>query len=430
MSRRSGSNEVFLSVDQPLRTGNRRLIAELNTALVLNCIRESGPIPRNEVAQRLGLGRSTVTGIVRRLIDDGLVRSTGSGASKGGRRPEMLAFVPERYAVAGLKLQPGAVLGCLTDLNGAIQKRCRVPLAAADEKSALAGVSRAFGILTDGIGADDVLGCGLALPGIVDAVSGVSVDPHFFAWSRLPLKERLESAFKVPVMIENDARAAAVGELWCGRGKRLSNFIFLSIGIGVGGSIVLNEQLVTGDVPGAGHLGHTLVEPDGPVCHCGQRGCLDVMANDEALLRYLREAADAFPSSALAGGASIPAAFEAAGRRDPAAMAALDKLCSYLGTALSNAVKTLGVCKIIVGGETGALGGSLLAGRLADHTRERLFDEMAAALEVTPTPLGDDVWMVGAAALILDAAFQPPIWERGEEAPLQVARAAAAADDA
>lgn len=421
-----------------LRTGDRRLISDLNTALVLQCIRRDGPLSRVEVASRVGLGKSTVTGIVRRLLVRGLVRTLGSGESSGGRPPEMLAFDPKRYCVVGLKLQPTGILACRTDMEGTILVRHDQPLAGRDPDAIIAGLEQAYRTATKGVAADDILGCGVALPGLVDAQHGISISPHFFPWKNLPLQHELEAALDVPVLIENDARAAALGEKWCGHGTRLPHFVFLSVGIGIGAGVVLSGELLAGDVVGGGHMGHTTVDAHGPPCRCGARGCLEVMANDAALLRYARQ----FAAERLGGQANEPggaagqlsakppaisdfpnaaAVVGAAKQGNLVAAQAVERMCEFLGVGLSNAVKLLGVAHIVVGGETGTAGDTYLAEVIAKATRPHLFPEMAGALSVMPTPLGNDVWLVGTAALILEAVFRAPIYSTDGRGPAGVA---------
>lgn len=390
-----------------LRTGDRAMIRELNTSIVLDCIRRQGPISRAEIARVTGMGRSTISGIVAFLLEKGLVETVGSGTSTGGRKPEILAFRPDRYAAVGVKLQPGGIKACLTDLNGRILERAEAAVKQRDLESALVAIDGVYSRLTAGMDPDRLLGVGLAIPGLVDSGRGISVRPHFFEWRDAPVRELLEERWGVPVWVDNDARVGALGERW-----RLSEsdatFLFVTVGLGIGAGIVVDGALMEGDLVGAGHLGHMMVVPDGELCHCGLRGCLETVAADAALIRYMRELQAAHGGDARE--LTPEEIFARAREGDGAAAAAVDRVVKYLSIAIGNVIKLLGIRRVVVGGETGVIGGPLLFERLQKRVREQVFADTQSGIEVIPSLLGNDVWTVGAASLVLDALFRPPIY--------------------
>lgn len=396
-----------------LRTGDRAMIRELNTSIVLDCVRRQGPISRAQIARVTGMGRSTISGIVAFLLDKGLVETVGAGTSTGGRKPEILAFRPDRYAAVGIKLQPGGIKAVLTDLNGQIVVRAEASVGKRDLDSALAAIDRVYAGLTAGLDPERLLGVGLAIPGLVDSGRGISVRPHFFEWRGAPIRELLEERWGVPVWVDNDARVGALGERWR-RSEADATFLFVTVGIGIGAGIVVDGALMEGDLVGAGHLGHMMIVPDGEPCHCGLRGCLETVASDAALVRYMRELSAADPGFEAAkqppDGLTPERIFELARAGDAAAGAAVDRVVRYLAIAIGNVVKLLGIRRVVIGGETGMIGGPLLYQRLRDRVREQVFADTQSGIEVVPSLLGNDVWTVGAASLVLDALFRPPIY--------------------
>lgn len=387
-----------------LRTGDRLLIRELNTSIVLDCIRRNSPVARSQIASLTGVSRSTISSIVSFLIEIGLVEPAGTGDSTGGRRPEMLSFRPHQYMALGLKLQPGAVVGCGTDLDGAIIARAHQAVSGRSIGEVLGAMDAVVEKLTAGWEPERILGVGLALPGLVDLARGVSVRPHFFEWREFPLQEVLEARWELPVWVENDARVGSLGERWVLRDES-ATFLFVTVGIGIGAGIVLNGQIMEGELVGAGHLGHMMVDPNGRTCHCGLRGCLETVAGDEALLRFM---AGAKPRSSTT--MSPADVMEAARAGDPAAMAAVDQVATYLGVAIGNVIKLLGIRRVVVGGETGVDGGAFFVERIAHKVKEQVFPETRDGVDVTLSRLGNDVWLVGAASLVLDALFRPPLY--------------------
>lgn len=387
-----------------LRTGDRVLIRELNTSIVLDCIRRESPVARSEIARLTGVSRSTISTIIPFLMEKGLVEAYGAGHSTGGRRPELLAFKPDRYIAIGLKLQPGAIIGCSTDLDGTITKRAQKDIAGKSISEALQAMDYVFESLTEGWDPANVLGVGLALPGLVDSTRGVSVRPHFFEWRDFPIQEVLEARWDLPVWVENDARVGSLGEKWVTNDPE-ATFLFVTIGIGIGAGIVLKGKIMEGDLVGAGHLGHMMVDPHGLVCHCGLRGCLETVSGDEALIRYVKETDPKIPPTM--GPRDV---MELAKRGDPAAVQAVTNIARYLGIAIGNVIKLLGIRQVVVGGETGVYGGQFLVDRIAASVKEQVFADTADGVEVILSRLGNDAWLVGAASLVLEALFRPPIY--------------------
>ncbi len=374
---------------------------------MIHYLRQQGVASRPAIAAATGLSRSTVSGIVGRLLAAGVVRPGERAPSRGGRPAELLAFNPDCRGVVGVKVQPGAVLACLANLHGQIRRRARVELPVPTAEATMAAVLAAYQAVTgsgDGPSAgplSPVLGVGVAISGVVDPRRGVSVAPHFFAWSDLPLATLLASRLGVPVWMDNDARVGALGEKWAGAGRDVAHFLFITVGVGIGGSLVLEGRLAAGDLLGAGHIGHTRVAPDGPPCRCGRTGCLDTVANDEALARYAAEAGLA--------GLSAHQVLVAAATGDPRAQQAVDRVATYLAIAIGNAVKLTGVGTVVVAGEAAVAGGPAFLESLRRHLRGQVLPEQADQVRLVAAALGNDVWLVGAAALVLEEVFRQPL---------------------
>lgn len=424
-----------------LRPGDRLFIRQWNTALVLDAIRRRSPIARVRLAELTGLSKSTVTSVVQRLVEIDLVRPAGAGRSRGGRPPELLELNPDRYAIVAIKVQPdGIVAGCAT-LLGTIRHRTVTPWEDPVEEAVVpAIVAAARGVVQRaGIDWSRVLGVGLALPGLVDGKKGVWVNPHFFPWRGMPLQEWLLRELDVPIVLENDAAAAGLGEKWAAVPSGPASFVFVSLGIGIGGSVVQVDRLRSGEIVGAGHIGHVTVVPDGLPCQCGGQGCLETIANDAALVRYYRRyrqagATGGVPGTGHAGTATFlaRAGEPASGRRAPraessqrdaviaaaragdqAALRAIERVAEHVGASLAGLITVLGMPDIVVGGEMADTAGDLLLGPLAAAVRLHVFPEVRDRVRVRPARLGSDVWLAGAAALVLEEALRAP----GEEAP-------------
>lgn len=248
-----------------------------------------------------------------------------------------------------------------------------------------------------------VLAVGVGAPGVIRMDSGIVVkSPNFPDWNNLPLREELERALHIPVFIENDANAAALGEQWRGAGKGISSMILLTLGTGVGGGIVLDNKIWHGADGMAGEIGHMTLVPDGRQCTCGNTGCLEMYASARGIVQSYREEV---------GGARTPAAeflremtsakvYQAAREGDAVARRVMQEMGRMLGIGIANLINIFNPEMIVIGG------GVKDAWQLfIDATREevmrRAFRVPAERTQLVPSLLGDDAGMTGAAALAL-----------------------------
>lgn len=403
-----------------IRTGDRQLIKELNISIVIDTIRRHEPVSRVEIASLTHLGRSTITGIVALLVREGFVKEVGAGESKGGRRPVLLKFNARAKLVVAIKLEPGRIIAALTDLNASILQRTTRPLEGnRGPQAILAAIKEAIRSLLrqEEVEPERVLGIGLAMPGIVEPKTGTSVSPTFFQWSNVPIRAILEEELGIPVFVENDANALALGERWSGAGRGRENLVVLTVGIGVGAGIVIGGQLYRGAMNGAGEIGHMTIDEEGPVCYCGNRGCLETLASDGAMARRAREEMEKGRVSlilGLAGGdrskITRETVVEAALAGDAVAREILRETGQHLGTGIANLVNILNPEVIIVGGEAADQAGELLLEPVREAMRQRAFAVLAKDSEIVPAALGPDGWLIGAAMLVLQEFFRLPIY--------------------
>jgi predicted NBD/HSP70 family sugar kinase len=266
---------------------------------------------------------------------------------------------------------------------------------------------------------EKVLGLGLATPGPIDQELGVIVNPPQLAhWTRVPVQRMLSKATRLPVTLDNDATAAAIGERWSGVGKGVANFAYFYLGTGIGGGLILNHQVYRGGSFNAGEFGHSSVLPDGPECYCGNRGCLEGLVNPSAIVSetHRRLAADAGVSGALSqmferdpDSVDHAAIRFAAGAGDPVATAVIDEAAGHVASLAVSIANFIDVDLIILGGNG------------IHHVESRYVDIVASALagrplarhirtvQVAASPLGADAAVVGSAALVLHATYSPQL---------------------
>ncbi|MET3291815.1 UNVERIFIED_CONTAM: glucokinase [Brevibacillus sp. OAP136] len=256
-------------------------------------------------------------------------------------------------------------------------------------------------------------GIGIGVPGPIDADSGVVHQAVNLHWQRTELRTKMEALTGVRVFVENDANAAALGEMWQGAGTGATNLVMITLGTGVGGGIIVNGAITHGINGVAGEIGHITVDPThGPLCNCGKRGCLENYASATGIIRAGREAAENGQSYVLADILSehnkltAKDVIDAAKAGDPGATSVIDQAAYYLGLAFSHLIVLLNPAKIVVGGGVSASGPFLF-----DKIREVCqrfvpFPQAFASCDILPATLGNDAGIIGAAWLVRTDAWQ------------------------
>jgi glucokinase len=256
-------------------------------------------------------------------------------------------------------------------------------------------------------------GVGISSPGPADLTRGVITDsPNLPGWHNIPLVDLISQQLAVPVWLENDANAAALAEHRLGAGRGSRHMILVTIGTGIGGGLILDGRLYHGASGGAGEIGHMVVEPQGRVCGCGRRGCLEAMASGGALNATAREIAAAAPAGAVARIARREAVEpdarildEASESGDPTARAAIERAGTYLGAGLTNLVNVFNPEVIVIGGSV-RKSALYLETAIAVLQRDA-FAQHRKDVRIVEAALGDEAPAIGAALLALDNLAAP-----------------------
>ena len=243
----------------------------------------------------------------------------------------------------------------------------------------------------------------VVVPGTVDATNELVVQvPNIPCLDNFPLMDALAKELGWPVVLENDANAAALGEMWQGAARGYSTIVCVTLGTGVGGGIILQGKLWRGADGSAGEVGHTPVDPQGGVqCKCGSTGCLEMYASATAIVRLAREALPRFPTSLLADEElSARKVYEAGTRGDPLALEVLARMGRYLGIGLANLINLLNPEIIVIGGRV-ANAWPLFAEHMHKEVLSRAFSLPAQRVKIVPAECGDDAGLLGAGWLAL-----------------------------
>lgn len=365
---------------------------------IFTTVLSHGPLTRLEVARRAGLSAAAVTKAVRPLLADGyLVEAADEEARPALGRPASLVRVDGGRALfIGVKVTGSELIGVLTDLCCRIRLARRVPLTDRATKAALASTAElAHELLAE---AEDfgapVLGLGVAVSGDVDRAEGTVRYSPFLDWRDVPLAELAATTTGLPVTVENDVRALTVAEQWFGAGAGLSDFAVVTVGAGIGCGLVVHGRVVAGAHGVAGEIGHVTVDPAGPPCHCGNRGCVEAIAGEAAIVSRIREAtgipvADATEAVRLAhqGVAGVREVYARAGEA--------------IGRGIATVANLLGPERVIISGE-GLAAYDLFAEQIRDAFTAAAFGS-AARCDVQTRPLPFEEWARGAAATAIQS---------------------------
>jgi len=380
-----------------IHKGDQELIRNQNRALVINLLRLYGPLSRTAIAERTKLAPSALTRLTRDLLAEGLVIETGMSSSTGGRPAVLVALNPEYCRTIGMKVERTRILAAAVDLTGAIRDRAEILFKTPPTP---ANVITAIEKLTKKLAFDHVLGVGISISGFVDPATGVDLYSPILGWRNVPLRDPIAERVGLPVWIENDVNALALAERWYGAGREFTHFICITVGEGIGAGIVIGGELFRGAFGGAGELGHITIDPDGPVCRCQERGCLEVYASDF----FLAEEASRL------GFSDIQELIDAARNGGGEAKQAFARMGRYLGLGAKNLVNLLNPEAVILGGER-MNASDLFMPHLENEVRRHSFPSEAERLQIVKTELGSDGFLIGSATLVAASFFRIPAKE-------------------
>ena len=378
------------------RTGATGLTRDLNRAAILRLIGLSGPIARTSIAARLGLSPATVTSITRELIESGIVRTADRAPSRGGGPALLLEIVGTSAHAFGVKIAPDHLVGVVVDLDGSVIRQYDERL----DLSASGGFEAAVAVLRRWLDAEEtpLLGVGLGVPGVVDSSTGTVTSP-LIGWREFALRDALQAALGIPVLVDNDVNTLAISERVYGRGRDVEDFIALTLGRGVGLGIVAGGDIYHGHGGGAGEFGHVTAVVDGPVCSCGKRGCLEAVIGDPALVATARD------RGIIGKRQGAAALLRKADDGDAAARKVYAEAATLLGRSVANLVNVLSPGLILVSGE-GTQAWAHYEEAFGKSLQAHVFPPLRG-VTVEVDPWDDAKWAVGAASLVLRATFTP-----------------------
>ena len=386
-------------------------------AIILNLIRKRSPLSRTDIYKTTKIRITTVTDIVKELIEKGLVVEVGSAVSTGGRKPVLLAINPTAGYIVGVDVRATVIRGVLTDLKSQIIAQQHQDITHQTSGETILEDTKEVirGLLQSTPDRKKLFGIGISIAAMIDSEKGeVVYSANIPGWTNLPIKQLLEQEFQTPVYLEATVRAAALGERAFGCGQGVDDLIYYHIGMGIGAGIISHGKLYRGAKESAGEIGHTVIDEFGPACRCGNFGCLEAFASAKAIRDHAIAALEKGVESILLTVAENKVAnitaetvSLAAGKGDKLCRRILQEAGAHLGIGAANLVNILNPALLIVGGGL-AKAGDFILEPLVRTLQERSLAVSAKAVTVVTSMLGDNAAPLGATTLVLKRVFAIP----------------------
>lgn len=381
-------------------------VKNLNKHAALDLIRFSpSGISRIELSRELGLTRAAVTAIVGDLIKAGLVRETNGQFSRG-RRAIALEINPQGGLVVGVDIGATHVTLVLADYLAHVMDEVEASLDIFQGPQVCLPFVDQFmrsWLKELGLSLDQITAIGVGVPGpIVTDAGMVSGPPIMPGWDLFPIREWLEKTWSCPVTLGNDAEFGALGEWAFGAGRGVDNLVYIKVGTGIGAGLLIDGQIYRGTTGCAGEIGHVTIEENGPLCTCGNRGCLEALAGGRAIAQKAIFAIKAGARTTLSELPSVEAisamdVIAAARKGDHLSQKLVQEAGYYLGTALANLINLFNPTMIVIGGGVAQVG-DLLLEPVRKVARHRSLKVASQAVTITSAVLGKRSSAMGAVA--------------------------------
>jgi len=375
-----------------------------------------GPISRNELSEKMNLNLPTTSILVNELIDKRLLNEYGYADSTGGRKPQLLEINTNDSSVLAVYVSSKSITSVLSDMKGNWGEKEIIEISQPYNGDDI--LSKLTEMLHSQVNKansnhKEIKRAGIAIPGIVDSINGISVKfPRCKDWSKVPLKKMIEERFNITTIVENNIRAIGLAENLLGKYKNYRNILYINLGPGIGMGIIINGTLYKGSNLNAGEFGHITIVEDGPLCYCGNSGCLERVASDYAMVdmatNAIKQGVSTKIASFISGNDSEITAeviFKAAKMGDRFAYNLIEKSAQYIGTGIANLLNLFGSELIILGGDMASFEEQILE-PINRTIKQRALERTADNAKIVFSSFGKDEGVMGAVVLALNDYYE------------------------
>jgi glucokinase-like ROK family protein len=373
-------------------------------------------ISRSDLADQMGLTRAAVTLIVNDLLENGVILEAESRSTPNGRPPVVLEINPKRGLVAAVDMGASHLSIALADFSAKIINETYLPF---DIKQGphvcLAEVSRNLRQLLEqsGVNNSQLMALGVGVPGPVITEAGIVMSPPIMpGWDGYLIRESLQKEWGCPVSLNNDAELGALGEWAYGAGRGEQNLAFIKVGSGIGAGLIINQQIYSGTTGSAGEIGHLTIDENGPLCSCGNHGCMEAFAGGHAIANQAKKMVESGKRTLLS---TIPIneltardVAKAARRGDLPSQDIIIRAGTIIGIAIAGLVNLFNPGAVIIGGGV-AEAGDLLTTSIRQAVRERSLRASEQSVHITTAMLGKRSSLMGATVQAINIAIHDAI---------------------
>lgn len=373
---------------------NHRIMRSNNKRQIVELLRKNETLTKREIAQQLGVSITTVATFITELIDENRISPSGNAVSTGGRKSELYHLNPDSLYVIGVDLQVDRLITLLINLRGQILGIQEVKYTGTDEWQIASTLYQTLLRLCDSTRTpfSKIAGIGVGVPGIVNHQTGIIEFAPNLGWKNVNLAPLLPA--DLPVMVENEANAAAIGESSFGTAQGRANMIYISVGRGIGTGLILKNDLYYGHNFVAGEFGHMTIVPNGLPCRCGKKGCWEVYASNSAALNLYQH----YSNKTLDSYDDLLTAFF---QSDPIATRVINETTDYLGLGIANLINGLNPEMVIIGGKI-AEAEEFIQYRTLKEIKEHCFEYSYRNVEIKFSHLKNKATALGVGSLMID----------------------------
>ena len=404
------------SNSEPARIYPKALRSEVG---ILRLIHEKSKISRIDLAKRTGSSAASITAIAHRLIDKHLIVESGQGSTHFGRKPVLLSVRNDAAYVVGVDLGSFFIRVVIADINGNLVYKVQAETELSQGRERV--VNKTFKLIEKAmrdsrVARETIKGIGIGHSGVIDIKSGMVLSlpraGQMLEWKNVPLRSILEDKFDLPCALEDSVRTRAIAEKHFGLGAHISDFIYIDVGMGIGAALFIDDEIYRGPGGSAGEFGHMTVDERGPLCSCGNSGCVEALASCGAIIQAARAAVERGVNTKLRDLAegrpeniSIEIIAKAAMDNDSLAFRVLHDAVSHIAVALADVVNLLNPRVIIFGGALFQSAPQLLLEELKRPMKQRALEKSANEVELKVSSLGSEAGALGAARMISETAL-------------------------
>lgn len=397
---------------------DRGMMRQNNLSLILRLLKEKGPLSKTDLSKITKLTLPSITDILSELEEADLVRTIGHAPTKRGRFPVIYQLHSNSFYIVGVTIRSESIKSVLINLNGDILDSYTIPLPANRNQDHVLQEVGSFILQTidnSEVDKQKVLGVGIGMHGVVDPVNGIAIFPPHLGWKNVAIRDMLEVQVDLPVFIDNDCNTLALAERWFGEKMDTNSFIVLNVDYGIGAGIMIDGELFHGSNYGGGQIGHITVDSNGPICRCGNYGCLETLASESAVINMISKKIKQGYNSIIPelvnhqlDSITLHHIYDAAKANDELAKQSLEEIGRYLGIGIVSLINLFNPQQLVITGNV-LKGKDFIIQPLKDTVFKKALNTNTKDLLITTSNLGNYSDAMGAATLWIDALFNGKI---------------------